>query len=29
VVTYQVMKKDPDYIVPLAYVKETRLEVEI
>jgi len=29
VVTDPVMKKDPDYIVPLADVKETRLEVEI
>ena len=29
VVTDPVMKKDPDYVVPLADVKETRLEVEI
>jgi ribosome maturation factor RimP len=29
VVTDPVMKKDPDYIVPLVDVKETRLEVEI
>ena len=29
VVTDQVMKKDPDYEVPLADIKETRLEVEI
>ncbi|HXH40794.1 MAG TPA: ribosome maturation factor RimP [Thermoanaerobaculia bacterium] len=29
VVTDPVMKKDPDYVVPLAEVKETRLEVEI
>lgn len=29
VVTDPVMKKDPDYEIPLAEVKETRLEVEI
>lgn len=29
VVTDPVMKKDPDYEVPLADIKETRLEVEI
>lgn len=29
VVTDPVMKKDPDYAVPLADIKETRLEVEI
>ena len=29
VVTDPVMKKDPDYIVPLEEIKETRLEVEI
>lgn len=29
VVTDPVMKKDPDYVVPLSDVKETRLEVEI
>jgi ribosome maturation factor RimP len=29
VVTDPVMKKDPDYVVPLADIKETRLEVEI
>jgi ribosome maturation factor RimP len=29
VVTDPVMKKDPDYIVPLSDVKETRLEVEM
>lgn len=29
VVTDPVMKKDPDYVIPLAEVKETRLEVEI
>jgi hypothetical protein len=29
VVTDPVMKKDPDYIVSLSDVKETRLEVEI
>ena len=29
VVTDPVMKKDPDYLVPLGDVKETRLEVEI
>jgi len=29
VVTDPVMKKDPDYVVPLVDVKETRLEVEI
>jgi ribosome maturation factor RimP len=29
VVTDPVMKKDPDYVVSLADVKETRLEVEI
>src|SRR5437868_10982186 len=29
VVTDPVMKKDPDYIVPLEDIKETRLEVEI
>jgi ribosome maturation factor RimP len=29
VVTDPVMKKDPDYEIPLAYIKETRLEVEI
>lgn len=29
VVTDPVMKKDPDYTIPLADIKETRLEVEI
>lgn len=29
VVTDPVMKKDPDYAIPLADIKETRLEVEI
>ena len=29
VVTDPVMKKDPDYAIPLAEIKETRLEVEI
>jgi ribosome maturation factor RimP len=29
VVTDPVMKKDPDYEIPLAEIKETRLEVEI
>ncbi|MDQ3281728.1 MAG: ribosome maturation factor RimP, partial [Acidobacteriota bacterium] len=29
VVTDPVMKKDPDYSIPLADIKETRLEVEI
>lgn len=29
VVTDPIMKKDPDYVVPLADIKETRLEVEI
>jgi ribosome maturation factor RimP len=29
VVTDEVMKKDPDYTIPLADIKETRLEVEI
>jgi ribosome maturation factor RimP len=29
VVTDPVMKKDPDYTIPLAEIKETRLEVEI
>ena len=29
VVTDPVMKKDPDYEIPLADIKETRLEVEI
>ena len=28
-VTDPVMKKDPDYVIPLADIKETRLEVEI
>jgi ribosome maturation factor RimP len=29
VVTDPVMKKDPDYLIPLTDIKETRLEVEI
>lgn len=29
VVTDPVMKKDPDYAIPLADIKETRLEVEV
>lgn len=29
VVTDPVVKKDPDYVIPLADIKETRLEVEI
>lgn len=29
VVTDPAMKKDPDYVIPLADIKETRLEVEI
>ena len=29
IVTDPVMKKDPDYTIPLADIKETRLEVEI
>jgi ribosome maturation factor RimP len=29
VVTDPVMKKDPDYTIPLADIKEARLEVEI
>ena len=29
VVTDPKMKKDPDYVVPMAEIKETRLEVEI
>ena len=29
VVTDPVMKKDPDYEIPIADIKETRLEVEI
>ena len=29
VVTDPQVKKDPDYVVPLADIKETRLEVEI
>ena len=29
VVTDPVMKKDPDYVIPLDTIKETRLEVEI
>ena len=29
IVTDPVMKKDPDYAIPLADIKETRLEVEI
>ena len=29
VVTDPVMKKDPDYEIPLADIKETRLEVEL
>jgi ribosome maturation factor RimP len=29
VVTDPIMKKDPDYTIPLADIKETRLEVEI
>ncbi|HYO79161.1 MAG TPA: ribosome maturation factor RimP [Thermoanaerobaculia bacterium] len=29
IVTDPVMKKDPDYTIPLAEIKETRLEVEI
>jgi ribosome maturation factor RimP len=29
VVTDPTMKKDPDYVIPLADIKETRLEVEI
>jgi len=29
VVTDPVMKKDPDYEIPLSEIKETRLEVEI
>lgn len=28
-VTDPVMKKDPDYVIPLADIKETRLEVEL
>jgi ribosome maturation factor RimP len=29
VVTDETMKKDPDYVIPLVDIKETRLEVEI
>jgi ribosome maturation factor RimP len=29
VVTDPVMKKDPDYEIPMSDIKETRLEVEI
>ncbi|MGZ8867137.1 MAG: ribosome maturation factor RimP [Thermoanaerobaculia bacterium] len=29
VVTDPIMKKDPDYVIPLSAIKETRLEVEI
>ena len=29
VVTDPIMKKDPDYVIPMSAIKETRLEVEI
>jgi hypothetical protein len=29
VVTDPKMKKDPDYVIPLEEIKETRLEVEL